>query len=197
MRFSDKLLFLIFIATFILLGITLLAFQNGQAIAFYILSGAMLLSAIGVLTISDIVRSAFLLAMTFVCVGGLFVLLNADFLAAAQILIYGGAIVILMVFGVMLTKSDQQANSTHTFEYHILSIGIIGCGFGVLIFRAVRSGAWRLSDTPLDPALNTSQEIGKLFFNTYLIPFELASVILLMALIGAVVIAKKEKTVSE
>lgn len=193
-KLSDKLVFALLLAAGILLVTSLALFQYGQAIAFYLLATIMVVSAVGVLTLKDIIKSAFLLALTFMSVGGLFVLLHADFLAAAQILIYAGAVVILMVFGVMLTQRSQDRENVHSLDYHLATLAFVGLGLLVLLLRAVANAQWNLATggaTTL-PTINTVAVIGKQFFNPYILPFEIASVILLMALIGAIVIAKKE-----
>lgn len=193
-KLSDKLVFALLLVAGVLLVTSLALFQYGQVMAFYLLATVMVVSAIGVIALQDIVKSAFLLALTFISVGGLFVLLHADFLAAAQILIYAGAIVILLVFGIMLTHRSQDSENTHSLDYHLATLAFVGLGLLVLLLRAVVSGQWNTAAggaTTL-PTLNTAAVIGKQFFNPYILPFEIASVILLMALIGAIVIAKKE-----
>ena len=192
LRFADKVVFgLLFAAAFLLL-VSLLLFNQGITLAFYLLSVTMIASAIGMVVIRDVIRSAFLLALTFLCLGGLFVTLNASFLAAAQILIYAGAVAIIFVFGIMLTRKGGAEFAEHSSEFKSLSFIFITFGLFFLLFRALWGGSWKLSDTPAAADLNTVAEIGRLFFGPYLLPFEIASVVLLMALIGAIVIAKRE-----
>lgn len=192
LRFADKVVFgLLFAAAFLLLA-SLLLFNQGTTLAFYILSITMVSSAVGMVVIRDVIRSAFLLALCFLCLGGLYVTLNASFLAAAQILIYAGAVAILFVFGIMLTRNAGADFPEHSQEFKSLSFIFVTFGFLFLIARGLWSGNWKLAGTPASADTNTVAEIGKLFFSTYLLPFEIVSVILLMALIGAIVIARKE-----
>jgi len=191
LRFADKLVFgLLFSAAFLLL-ISILLFNHGETVAFYVLSITMISAAMGMVVVRDIIRSAFLLALTFLCMGGLYVVLNATFLAAAQILIYAGAVAILFVFGVMLTHQGGVDLPEHTFEFKLMTLIFVVCGLLLLLVRAVWGGMWRLGADPM-PVENNISKIGELFFSTYLLPFEIASVILLMALMGAILIARKE-----
>ncbi len=191
LRFADKLVFgLLFSAAFLLL-LSILLFNHGATVAFYVLSITMISSAIGMVVVRDIIRSAFLLALTFLCIGGLYVTLNASFLAAAQILIYAGAVAILFVFGVMLTHQGGVDMPEHHPEFKTLTFIFVVFGLLLLLTRGVWGGLWRLGAEPANVENNISK-IGELFFSTYLVPFEIASVILLVALIGAILIARKE-----
>jgi len=192
-RFADKVVFgLLFAAGFLLLA-ALALFAFGSAFAFYLLSLVMLLSAIGVVLVRDVIRSAFLLALSFVCLAGLYVTLKADFLAAAQILIYAGAVSILFVFGIMLLRKGGENFPEYSSDFKGLAAIFVFLGFFVLAVQAVFKGHWQLEGGTTTPDINTVTQIGQLFFSQYIIPFEIASVILLMALIGAIVIARKEE----
>lgn len=192
LRFADKVVFgLLFAAAFLLL-ISLLLFNHGGILAFYVLSITMIASAIGMVMIRDVIRSAFLLALCFLSLGGLYVTLNASFLAAAQILIYAGAVAILFVFGIMLTRNAGADFPEHNSEFKALSFIFVTFGLLFLLVRGLWSGTWKLAEKPTSADLDTVVEIGRQFFGPYLLPFEIASVILLMALIGSIVIARKE-----
>jgi len=195
LRFADKLVFgLLFAAAFLLL-ISLLLFNYGEALAFYVLVLTMLASGIGMVVIRDVIRGAFLLALCFLCLGGLYIVLNASFLAAAQILIYAGAVAILFVFGVMLTgHGEGKGFPEHEFDFKFLTLIFVALGFFALLARGLWHGTWKLSPDPASADLNTVAEIGKQFFGPYLLAFEIASLILLMALMGAILIAQKEPT---
>lgn len=196
LRFADKLVFgLLFIAAFLLL-ISLLLFNYGEALAFYVLTITMLISAFFMVYVRDVIRSAFLLALTFLCLGGLYVVLNASFLAAAQILIYAGAVAILFVFGVMLTRKGGVNLPQHSIDFKSLTAIFAFVGIGGLLIKGLWNGTWSLATSPSSADLNTVSKIGMQFFGPYLLPFEIASVILLMALMGAIVIARKEEEVT-
>ena len=176
--------------------------------AFYLISSVVVVSAIGVVTVRNMVYSGFLLVLTFVSIAGIYALLNADFLAAAQILINGGAVTIMLIFAIWLT--NNQGDTSHipySGLYRYVAFVFVGLGlFLVLILRLFGInfnpfGSPILSTTPIQWPLQTPIEqdttvmIGKMFFNEYLIPFEVASVILLMALIGAIVLALKDSDI--
>ncbi len=192
LRFADKVVFGLLFAAAFLLFISVLLFNQGATLAFYILSFTMVASAAGMVIVRDVIRSAFLLALTFLCMGGLYITLNASFLAAAQILIYAGAVAILFVFGIMLTRNAGADFPEHSSEFKSLSFIFITFGLFLLLARGLWSGVWKLSGTPSQADLNTVAEIGRQFFGPYLIPFEIASLVLLMALLGSIVIARKE-----
>lgn len=192
-RFADKLVFgLLFSAAFLLL-ISLLLFNFGHILAFYVLALTMVLSGAGMVLVKDVIRSAFLLALCFLSLGGLYVVLNAPFLAAAQILIYAGAVAILFVFGVMLTRRGGVEIPEHHPEFRYITFIFVTLGLFLVLVQGVWLGTWKLAAEPSTAAVDTVAEIGKQFFGTYLLPFEIASIVLLMALMGAIVIARKEE----
>ncbi|GIW22863.1 MAG: NADH:ubiquinone oxidoreductase subunit J [Candidatus Sericytochromatia bacterium] len=177
----------------------------GKEFSFYLLSTLIVISAVAVVTVSNLVYSGFLLVLTFVLVSGIYMLLNADFLAAAQILINGGAVTIMLIFAIWLTNNkNDTANIPYSGYYRYTAFVFVGLGlFLVLVLRitginfnptgtpvlSVSPGIWNI----LEPIkVNTTEKIGQLFFNEYLVPFELASILLLMALIGAIVLALRE-----
>lgn len=177
----------------------------GKEFSFYLISALIIISAIGVVTVPNLVYSGFLLVFTFVMISGIYMLLNADFLAAAQILINGGAVTIMLIFAIWLTNNQHDsANESYSGYYKYTAFVFVGLGlFLVLTLRitginfnptgnpvlSVAPGNWNI----LEPIkMNTTEKIGSLFFGEYLISFELASIILLMALIGAIVLALRE-----
>jgi NAD(P)H-quinone oxidoreductase subunit 6 len=195
LRFADKLVFGLIFAAGLLLLSGLVFFNYGSVLAFYLLATTMIVSASGVILVRDIIRSAFLLALSFLCMGGLYVILHADFLAAAQILIYAGAVSILFVFGIMLTRKGGKDFPDYSFDFKSLSFVFVLCIF-VFLGQTNFRGQWHIEGSTTPAELNTAARIGELFFSQYIIPFEIASVILLMALVGAVVIARKEEVPS-
>lgn len=193
LRYADKLVFgLLFFAAFLLL-ISLLLFNQGESLAFFILATTMIVSAIGVVTIKEIIRSGFLLALCFLCLGGLYIVLNASFIGAAQILIYTGAVAILFVFGIMLTHQGGANTPEHDAEFKWLSLIFIFVGLFLLLARGVWFGTWNLAENPASADAESIVIIGQQFFSTYLLPFEIASLVLLMALMGSILIARKDK----
>ena len=137
----------------------------------------------------NIIYSAFSLLGTFGGVAGLYVFLGADFVAAVQLLIYVGGILILILFAVMLTHRITEVEVTNRAAGRIPALIIIG----VLIYLLLQT----VQETPWVKAKEityaaTTGRIGDLFLENYLLPFELASLVLLVAMIGAVVLSRKE-----
>ena len=158
-------------------------------VLFYVVAGFTIISAFGVAFSPNIVYSAFALMGAFVGVAGLYVFLAADFVAVVQILIYVGGVLVLTIFAVMLTHriSDVRISNRSVGKIpSLLAVIVIGFAMGTAILRA----NWHR--VPLKEAESTIAMIGNSFLSEYLLPFELASVVLLAALIGAVVLSRKE-----
>ncbi|NIM20635.1 MAG: NADH-quinone oxidoreductase subunit J [Candidatus Latescibacteria bacterium] len=137
----------------------------------------------------NIVYSAFALLLSFFCVAGLYVFLAADFVAATQVIVYIGGILVLILFGVMLTEKIEKVNiSNQALKPFRAWILLIVSG-GILIAAIVKTN-W-ITKAPLPPTPTTG-ELGNAFLTRYLLPFEIASVLLLVALIGAIIAGRKE-----
>ncbi len=162
-----------------------------QIVSFGVLAFMMLASALGVVLLNNIVYSAFLLGATFTSIAGLYILLNAGFVAAAQVLIYVGAVNVLILFGIMLVNKRQDFTPVQNAWLSRVATGVVCLGIFALLSTMVLATPWSLSSEPIagDEAMVV---IGKHFFTDFLLPFELASVLLLMALIGAIVLARRE-----
>jgi NADH-quinone oxidoreductase subunit J len=159
------------------------------AIIFYFLAGVTIVSAMGVAFSSNIVYSAFSLMGTLLGAAGLFVLLAADFVAVVQVLIYVGGILVLTLFAVMLTHriADVRVSNRSLGRFPALVvIGVIGF---VMVRAAVRTAWHQVEVVVAEP---TTYGIGDGFLTEYILPFELASMVLLAALVGAVVLSRKE-----
>jgi NADH-quinone oxidoreductase subunit J len=160
-------------------------------IIFYLFTLLTLVSASFVVFSRNIVHSAFSLLFTFFGVAGLYVLLMADFLAVTQLMIYVGGILVLVIFGVMLTSRqinvDAKTGTVQTLPAVLIVAAIAGTLVGMFW-----STNWPQMGT-LPETLSSGKNIGELLLTSYLLPFEVASVILLVALIGAAMIARREK----
>ena len=162
-----------------------------QRIVFGVLATAVVVGALGVVMLPNIVYSAFLLGGVFLSVAGLYLMLNASFIAAAQILIYVGAVNVLILFAIMLVnKKEAMGASPGVGLRRVLSTGVC-IGLFALLLRVAFSTPWA---TPGPAAIGEDAVIrlGEHFFSDYLLPFELASVLLLMAMIGAIVLARRD-----
>jgi NAD(P)H-quinone oxidoreductase subunit 6 len=160
-----------------------------QFVIFAFLALATLVGAAGVALSRNIFWSAMGLLSSLVGVGGLYVLLSADFVAITQLLVYIGGVLVLIIFAVMLTSQIQDINVSNR------SMGMAG---GYVLFTVVATllsfvaiwAPWKT--TKLEPIDNTTLAIGDALLGKWLLPFEIASVVLVATLVGAIVIARKE-----
>ena len=137
----------------------------------------------------NIIYSAFSLLGAFGGVAGIYVFLGADFVAAVQLLIYVGGILVLVLFAVMLTHRITDVQITNRAAGRLTALIVTGVLLYLLV-ETVRGTSWAKAKELVYKA--TTGTIGDLFLESYLLPFELASLVLLAALIGAVVISRKE-----
>ena len=156
-------------------------------IVFYILAVVAVGSALMVLFVRNLFHAALFLILSFLAVSGVFVLLHADFLAAVQVLLYAGAIAILIIFGVMLTHDTARGNPSNR---QFASALIIGVATFLLLVAVIRSTVWPVSAIP--PLETTTEALAGVIFYRFVLPFEVASVMLLAAMIAAIVLARED-----
>jgi NADH:ubiquinone oxidoreductase subunit 6 (subunit J) len=160
--------------------------------AFVVLLFVTIISAVVVVTTRNIVHAAIFLAFSFVGVAGIYLLLDAPFIAGAQVLIYVGAITVLILFAIMLTAQTVMREPRRTLETKLVA-GVVS----VVLFAAIlapnliRAG-WAVQPAAPGP-YDTLRLLSQGLLGTYLFPFEVASVLLLAALVGAIVLAKEER----
>lgn len=164
-----------------------------EQVVFLVLAVGAVGSAVGVVTSKNMFYSALLLIACFFAVAGFYVLLQATFLAAVQVLIYVGAIAVLILFAIMLT-ARMMVKSTRAWNEQWWIALVVAIFLAAAMLYVVVSADWRISEaaTPADPVV----ALGQTLLSTYVLPFEVASVILLMALIGAIIIAREERPLS-
>ena len=177
--------------------------MNIEQIIFYVLSGFALCSAILVVTLTNFVRSIFLFFLTLFCMAGLFVFALADFVAITQLVIYVGGVLVLMIFAFLLSNKELLNNpdsKSKTGIIHYLPgaiLSLIFLGMLIVMFSDVDFAQlqWIKSagNNTLKPTDNTIHYLGINIMTRYLLPFEVVSVLLLMALIGAAHLARKER----
>jgi NADH:ubiquinone oxidoreductase subunit K/NADH:ubiquinone oxidoreductase subunit 6 (subunit J) len=131
--------------------------------------------------VRNLIHAVVLLVISFMAVAGLYITLSADFIAVAQILIYAGAISVLMVFAIVLTPQDERRNGDGFLRLPALALAVLVAA--TLIFVAVDNG-WQIADRP--GFEETASLIGESLLDKYVLPFEIASVLLLVAMLGAV-----------
>ena len=168
----------------------------GTAIAFYFISACILGFAVLVISTRETVHSVLYLVLDFLFVAALYVLLGAQFVAAIQILVYAGGIVVLYLFVVMLVnlKRPPEAHSDPSRKTK-LGFGLAAAVLAELVAVAVYSAnvpARPIVAAAAVPVTGNTEVIGWMLYTSYLIPFEIASMLLLVAMIGAIVLAKRE-----
>lgn len=164
--------------------------MNWYDIVFYAFALLTIVSAIGVVFSRSILYAAFSLLFTFFGVAALYVLLSADFIAITQILLYVGGILVLIIFGIMLTSRANSVEVKRGALQIVPAVIVAGVIAGTLI-GVLTTTHWPTAN--YSPFQETARPIGALLMTQFVLPFELASVLLLVALIGAVIIARREK----
>ncbi|MCG0277216.1 MAG: NADH-quinone oxidoreductase subunit J [Thermanaeromonas sp.] len=159
-------------------------------VAFWILFVLVVASALAVVLLRNIVHSALYLVLSFVGVAGIYILLEAEFLAAVQILVYVGAVSVLLIFGVMLTRRGniRQSNLFNAFS---LAAGVVSLALCVLIILALARtpASLPLGSWPVD----TVGALAEAFLGPFVVPFEVAAILLLVGIVGAILIAREVK----
>ena len=165
-----------------------------ETLFFLIITLIAIVSALLVITCKNPINSALALIMTFFCLATYYVMLDAPFMAAVQVMVYAGAIMVLMVFTIMLLNVRVDATKSHS---HKIVFGSILGFFSLIniVFVVIRSRA-ALPTGPLNgemiKKLGHTELVGKEIFTNFLLPFEVTSILLLVAIVGAVILAKKK-----
>jgi len=163
-------------------------------VIFILLSALILGAALAVVTVKNIIHAALWLIAAFFGVGALYLLMEAEFIAVLQVLVYVGAISILILFAIMLTRHVTGEGVRQLYQRWWVALLVAVGLFGLLIVPTVYNYNWEGTAPTTQPqAIAASLELGTAFMREYLLPFELASVLLLVALIGAIVIAFEER----
>ncbi|PKB67549.1 MAG: hypothetical protein BZY82_02880 [SAR202 cluster bacterium Io17-Chloro-G3] len=154
-------------------------------VLFYLAAAISIGGALGVVMTRNVVHAALFLLIALIGIAGVYLLVMADFLALVQVLIYGGAIVIVLLFALMLTRLQEFQGSLENSQWHFAAVSSISL-FVVMIAAIVSS-----NKRGNEEAIHTDfRDIGSSLFTQWAIPFEVASILLLVALIGAIVIAR-------
>ncbi len=168
---------------------------SAEVVVFFFLAGVAVVGACGVAFATHIVYSALSLMLSFLGVAGLYVMLDADFVAGVQLLVYVGGVVVLTLFAVMLTQGIRDVKVSNRSA---------GRGFGLLTVVAVFALLWRSFQAaqwhrPVEylAAESSTAAVGNALLGRYVLPFEVASLVLLAVLVGAVVLTRKETAESE
>jgi NAD(P)H-quinone oxidoreductase subunit 6 len=165
--------------------------EGVQLVTFGILSLMMLGAALGVVLFANIVYSAFLLGGVFISMAGIYILLNADFVSAAQILVYVGAVNVLILFAIMLVNKREDFKPMKNGWVRQGTTAIVCAGIFALLSTVSLITPWKIS-TLTTPMTSSIVPIAKHFFTDFLLPFELASLLLLMSMVGAIILARRD-----
>jgi NADH-quinone oxidoreductase subunit J len=168
-----------------------------ELVLFFVLAIVAVAAGVGVIAQRNATRSALFLLVNFCCLAGLYILLNAQFVAIVQVIVYAGAVVVLFLFVVMLLGADKAEESTEPQGSRAQAIqrvqGLVGLVLGALllvgiVWALVLTGAGAL---PAFQPTDNVRQLGIALLTDFVVPFELVSLILLVAIISAVVLAKK------
>jgi len=170
----------------------------GEAIAFYTFAALILGFGVLVITARNTVHSVLFLVANFLFVAALYVLLGAQFLAVIQVIVYAGGIVVLYLFVVMLVnlKRPPEAHRDRRRKSGLglaFSLVVLAEVVAIAVFGIVQPAQLAAPKAPLPPeAANNIEQVGWMLYTQYLVPFEVASMLLLVAMVGAIVLARRE-----
>ncbi len=161
----------------------------GLAIAFWISAAVIIAAALGVVLLRNIFRAALSLILCFLMVAGIYITLSADFLAAVQILVYVGAISVLIILAIMMTREVQRGNLSNKLQLPAFIVAILF--LAVLVLTATNT-PWPIAGTA--PVAPTTATIASRLFGEggFILPVEIAAVLLLSAILGAIVLAREK-----
>ncbi len=161
----------------------------GLTAAFWIMAVVVVVAALGVIFLRNVFRAALSLVLCFITVAGLYITLSADFLAAVQILVYVGAISVLIILAIMMTRDVQQGSPSNKIRLPVFIVAVVL--LGIMIYT-VTANPWQIAaESPLTPT--TVPLAAKLFSQSgFILPVEIAAMLILAAILGAIVIAREK-----
>jgi NADH-quinone oxidoreductase subunit J len=161
----------------------------GLAAAFWIMAVVIIIAALGVVFLRNIFRAALSLVLCFITVAGIYLTLSADFLAAVQILVYVGAISVLIILAIMMTREVQRGSPSNKFRLPAFVVAAVLLG---LMIYTVTASPWRIAAEP--PLTPTTLPLATKLFSQhgFILPVEIAATLLLAAILGAIVIAREK-----
>ena len=165
-----------------------------EVLGFYVLGALFVISAVMVVTRRSPVLSALWLIFNFFCLAGLYLTLQAQFIAVIQIIVYAGAIMVLFLFVIMLLNLGDEQRLREKISYKKIAAGVLSAGvlLEILYVLGFRIVAFPVLSMEGAVKLGTVENIGKQLFTNYLFPFEITSVLLLAAIVGAIILAKRK-----
>jgi len=164
--------------------------DTGTVVAFYILSALTIISAFGVVIVRNLIHAVVFLILSFVGIVGLYITLSADFVAVTQVLIYAGAVSVLILFAIVLTPTGDRGNQETFLRLPALLLALL---VALTLGYVAIDTNWAISDR--EGFQQTASTIGEAILDKYVLPFEIASVLLLVAMMGAIVLVRPESSV--
>jgi NADH:ubiquinone oxidoreductase subunit 6 (subunit J) len=158
--------------------------DTAVVISFWIMAAITLVSALMVGLVRDLIHAVLFLILSFIGIAGLYITLSADFVAVVQVLIYAGAISVLMLFSILLTPRSARDNAAVSYVAPVASVAIL---VGIVIIYAGLETDWVKASNSFG---STAQEIGNALLKPYVLPFEIASVLLVVAMVGAIILVR-------
>ncbi|MFX3624869.1 MAG: NADH-quinone oxidoreductase subunit J [Ectobacillus sp.] len=164
--------------------------MSGELIAFLTLALIAIMGGVLMLNLTKVMHMMLALVFTFLSISGLYFMLSAEFVGVVQILIYSGAVTIIMIFGIMLTKHQDETTGKGGIRSFLVFLGV--ASFGAVMYFAVNNADFTPKTEDVALHEENTRQIGELLYTKYIIPFEVTSVLLLVALVGAIILAKKD-----
>jgi NADH-quinone oxidoreductase subunit J len=165
-----------------------------ERILFFVLAAVALVSGVLLVTRRNPVLSVIYLVVNFFALAGLYLLLSAQFIAAIQIIVYAGAIMVLFLFVIMLLNlGDEEKLAEHVNARRIAGVALaVALGVEIAAVFLVKAGSGLAVKSPAAAAIGTAEGVGRALFTRFLLPFEVTSLLLLAAIVGAILLAKKK-----
>ncbi len=164
---------------------------------FLVIAGTMVMAALGVVTSNNVVHAVLYLVMVMAGSAALFVILGAEFVAWTVVLVYIGAVIVLFLFGTMITRASfgEGEHLSHPFNSKAVAAALSGALFGIFTWLIIED--FGAATFPPDVPATRTADLGVLIFSQYVIPFEVVSFVLLAALIGGIVLARRDPAPDE
>ncbi len=170
--------------------------MSAEQVVFWIMATITVVAALGMVTVGTVFHAALLMVLTFIGIAALYMLMGAGFMGIIQVLIYVGAIAVLMIFAIMLTPESMRTEGPSRFTAQWPIAAVLASGLLVVLVPPILSTPWPVKNEALDETRNYAVELGMAFMSPeasgYLLPFWLAAAFLLVALVGAIVIARED-----
>lgn len=159
-------------------------------VIFFALAAVAIISAIAVVTSRNLFHAVMILGGFLLSIAGFYFLLDADFVGIMQVFVYVGGVIVVMLFGIMLTPHEANISNSAKLQQKLATYLAVAAFVGLLGLMFIRT---TFVTSSAEPVKDTVSLAGKLFMTNYVLPFEIISILLLAALIGAIVVARKEE----